>query len=109
MALWQNLPFAMILLPLASASLTSVLKGAAARRAALAVMVLVSLMAAAFVPLMADYGQSYTFMMGHFPAPWGNEIRAGMLEAVTALCFALVMLFSVLLLQKFQKKVFIRL
>ena len=96
MALWQNLPFAMILLPLASASLTSVLKGTAARRTALAVMMLVSLMAAAFVPLMGQYGQSYTYSMGHFPAPWGNEIRAGMLEAVTALAFALVMLFSVL-------------
>ena len=96
MQLWQNLPFAMILLPLASASLTSILKGKAARRTAIAVITLVTAMAAALVILMQGYGQSYTFMMGHFPAPWGNEIRAGMLEAVTALCFALVMLFSVL-------------
>ena len=96
MALWQNLPFAMILLPLASASLTSVLKGRAARRAAILVITLVAAMAAALVALMQSYGGSYTYMMGHFPAPWGNEIRAGMLEAVTALAFALVMLFSVL-------------
>ncbi len=96
MALWQNLPFAMILLPLASASLTSILKGKAARRAAIAVITLVSIMAAALCVLMARFDNSFTFMMGHFPAPWGNEIRAGMLEALTALCFALVMLFSVL-------------
>jgi len=95
MALWQNLPFAMILLPLASASLTSVLKARAARRTAIAVMALVTLMAAVFLELMRHYGQSYTYMMGHFPAPWGNEIRAGMLEAVMALCFSAVMLFSV--------------
>ncbi|MBR1606482.1 MAG: sodium:proton antiporter, partial [Clostridia bacterium] len=96
MQLWQNLPFAMILLPLASASLTSILKGKAARRTAIVVITAVTAMAAAFVILMRGYGQSYTYMMGHFPAPWGNEIRAGMLEAVTALCFAVVMLFSVL-------------
>lgn len=35
-------------------------------------------------------------MMGHFPAPWGNEIRAGQLEAVTALFFSLIMLLSLL-------------
>ena len=96
MALWQNLPFAMILLPLASASLTSVLRAKAARRTAITVITLVSVMAAALCILMARFDNSFTFMMGHFPAPWGNEIRAGMLEALTALCFALVMLFSVL-------------
>ena len=96
MALWQNLPFAMILLPLASASLTSVLRSKAARRTAITVTALVTVMAAVFLEYMRHYGQSYTYMMGHFPAPWGNEIRAGMLEAAVALCFAAVMLCSVL-------------
>ena len=96
MALWQNLPFAMILLPLASASLTSVLRGKAARYVSIAVIALVTVMAAVNVECMRHYGQSYTFMMGHFPAPWGNEIRGGMLEAAVALCFAVVMLCSVL-------------
>jgi multicomponent Na+:H+ antiporter subunit D len=41
-------------------------------------------------------GESYTFMMGHFPAPWGNEIRAGVLEGLTALLFGVVMLLSVI-------------
>ena len=90
MALWQNLPFAMILLPLASASLTSVLRGKAARYVSIAVIALVTVMAAVNVECMRHYGQSYTFMMGHFPAPWGNEIRGGMLEAAVALCFAVV-------------------
>jgi len=31
-------------------------------------------------------------MMGHFPAPWGNEIRAGVLEASMALFFCIIML-----------------
>ena len=35
-------------------------------------------------------------MMGHFPAPWGNEIRVGVLEGLTALLFGIVMLLSVI-------------
>ncbi|MFR6589921.1 MAG: hypothetical protein ACLURV_07070 [Gallintestinimicrobium sp.] len=34
--------------------------------------------------------------MGHFPAPWGNEIRVGVLEAVMAVFFCLIMLLSML-------------
>jgi multicomponent Na+:H+ antiporter subunit D len=43
---------------------------------------------------MIETGESFTFMMGHFPAPWGNEIRAGLLEAGMALFFCIVMLLS---------------
>ena len=39
-------------------------------------------------------GESFTYMMGHFPAPWGNELRAGALEALMALVFCVVMLLS---------------
>ena len=38
----------------------------------------------------------FTYQMGYFPAPWGNELRAGMLEALLATAFATVMLFSIL-------------
>ena len=34
--------------------------------------------------------------MGHFPAPWGNEIRVGVLETVSLTVFLLVILFSFL-------------
>ena len=30
---------------------------------------------------------AFTYVMGEFPAPWGNEIRAGVLEALLALFF----------------------
>ena len=50
-------------------------------------------------PLVLFYtvrtGTSFTYVMGEFPAPWGNEIRAGVLEALTALFFLIVMLCSV--------------
>ena len=41
-------------------------------------------------------GQSFTYSMGEFSAPWGNEIRAGVLEGLTAFLFMIVMLCSVL-------------
>ena len=40
-------------------------------------------------------GKAFTYPMGEFPAPWGNEIRAGSLEAVLALLFAVILLCSV--------------
>jgi multicomponent Na+:H+ antiporter subunit D len=39
-------------------------------------------------------GESYTFMMGHFPAPFGNELRIGVLEALMAVFFCIIMLLS---------------
>ncbi len=39
-------------------------------------------------------GESFVYWMGHFPAPWGNEIRAGILEASMALFFCIIMLLS---------------
>ncbi len=40
--------------------------------------------------------ESFVYFMGHFPAPWGNEIRAGELEAIMAVFVSLVALFSVM-------------
>ncbi|MEG0020515.1 MAG: proton-conducting transporter membrane subunit, partial [Oscillospiraceae bacterium] len=40
--------------------------------------------------------QQITYMMGHFPAPWGNEIRFGPLEALMASVFCFVMLASLI-------------
>lgn len=45
---------------------------------------------------MWGYGESYVYWMGHFPAPWGNELRAGVLEPTLAVVFSLIMLLSVL-------------
>ena len=39
--------------------------------------------------------ETFTFMMGHFPAPWGNELRAGPLEALMTTFFSLVMFITV--------------
>ena len=93
--LWKSIPYACILLPLGSAAVTSVLKGKFARRWVCIVLTIVTVLNAILTVIMAKTGGYYTYMMGHFPAPWGNELRAGQLEAITGFFFALIMLLSV--------------
>lgn len=40
-------------------------------------------------------GSSFVYTMGRVSAPWGNEIRAGALEALFALMFSGILLFSI--------------
>lgn len=73
MAALATIPFACILLPLGSAAMTSVLKGKFARRWVFIVLTVVTALSACFTYFIWGYGESYTYMMGHFPAPWGTR------------------------------------
>ena len=95
MNLWQSIPFACILLPLAAAAGTAALNRRAARAVAGCVLLLQTVLSAILLVRMAGQDESFVYMMGHYPAPWGNEIRAGLLEAVVGLAFSLVMTLSV--------------
>ena len=93
--LWQSIPFVCILLPLGSAAVTSVLPGRWARWWAGAVLAAVTALSAALMIIFGVTGaESYAYSMGHYSAPWGNEIRAGQLEAIAAHFFSLIMLLS---------------
>ena len=95
--LWQSIPFVCILLPLGSAAMTSVLPARWARRWTLLVLFAVTSLSLTLMILFGATGaESYTYTMGHYTAPWGNEIRAGMLEAITAHFFSLIMLLSLM-------------
>ena len=92
----QNLPFFGIVLALFSGVLCSILKRKFARVVCLG-LVTAELVASLLVLLFVlRTGESYVYMMGHFPAPWGNEIRVGILEAFTAVFFCVIMLLSIL-------------
>ncbi|MCI8268468.1 MAG: sodium:proton antiporter [Lachnospiraceae bacterium] len=95
MSFVQNFPFFSIIIAMFSGIISSVLDGKRARNLCLSVIVLTTGMSLAVLHFCVRTGQSYTYMMGHFPAPWGNEIRAGILEGLTAVLFGLVMFFSV--------------
>lgn len=90
----RNFPFFSILISLFSGSICAVLSGKAARRVNTFVILAVAAMSGALLVYLGITGESFTYMMGHFPAPWGNEIRAGVLEAAMALFFCVVMLLS---------------
>lgn len=96
MTLVQNFPFFSIIIAMFSGIISCTLSGKRARNVSLAVIVVTTAMSAAVFLFCIRTGESYTYMMGHFPAPWGNEIRAGVLEGLTAAVFGIVMLLSVL-------------
>lgn len=92
----QNVPFFSIMLSMFSGIVSSILPGKAAKRLNTAVILIIGTASAWLLAWLMETGGSYTFMMGHFPAPWGNEIRAGVLEAGMALFFCMIMLLSML-------------
>lgn len=78
-----------------AAILSSVLKSRGARIVSRIVFTAVAAMSAVLLVSLKKSGESFVFWMGHFPAPWGNEIRAGQLEALMALFISLIALVAI--------------
>ncbi|MDE5933019.1 MAG: sodium:proton antiporter, partial [Lachnospiraceae bacterium] len=96
MAFVQNFPFISILLSLFAGPVSSVLNGKWAKRLNLFIITVIGVMSAAVLRFVLGTGQEYVYTMGHFPAPWGNEIRVGILEAAMALFFCVIMFLCVI-------------
>ena len=96
MTLFQCLPAASIFLCMLSAIFSSGLSGKHARRLSIVLLGTVSVLSLLTLLYTLGAGESFVFRMGRFPAPWGNEIRGGILEAMLALLFSVIMLISVL-------------
>ncbi|MCC8067189.1 MAG: sodium:proton antiporter, partial [Clostridiales bacterium] len=96
MAFVQNFPFITIILALFSGPLCSVLKGKKAKWVNTAAMTLILVMSCAVLLFTLQTGEAYVYRMGHFSAPWGNEIRVGVLEAFMAVFFCGIMLLCML-------------
>ena len=92
----QNFPFISIILSLFSGPLSSILDGKKAKRLNLAVITIIGAMSVAVLCFVIRTGEPYVYRMGHFPAPWGNEIRVGGLEGVMAGAFCLILLLCML-------------
>ena len=90
----QNFPFFCILLTLICAVITSVIGRRKAIYLTSALITAVTAMTVCVLVYVLRTGESYTYMMGHFPAPWGNEIRIGVMEALMMTVFCFVTLFS---------------
>lgn len=92
----KNFPFFSIMLSMFSAILSSVLSGRAAKHVARTVLLIIIVLSAVLLGYTWSTGESYVYLMGHFPAPWGNEIRGGCLEALFALFVSTVTFLSVI-------------
>ena len=90
----QNFPAVSILLCLFAGIISSGLKKNAARWVNRILLVTELVLNGCTLAWVAARGESCVYVMGKFPAPWGNEIRIGVLEALMALFFCVIMLLS---------------
>lgn len=90
----QNFPAVSILLCLFAGIISSGLKDRAAKYVNTALILVVTFLSACTLSYVINTGEAFVYVMGKFPAPWGNEIRAGILEAFMALFFCIIMLLS---------------
>lgn len=96
MSFVQNFPFFSIILSMFSGIVSSVLPARAAKRLNTCLIAAVGLMSGILLWHLSKTGEPFVYWMGHFPAPWGNEIRAGVLEAGMAMFFCIIMLLSMM-------------
>lgn len=94
---YYNLPFVCIFLCMTAGILMPLFKkGRVSYILTLCVSFTVAALSAVLCVILYTGGESFTYKMGHFPAPWGNELFAGPLEALLACMFSLVLGLSLL-------------
>ncbi len=90
----RNFPAVSILLCLFAGIISSGLKKKMAGYVNTVLISIVGLLSISTLFYVLSTGEAFVYVMGKFPAPWGNEIRAGVLEAFMALFFCIIMLLS---------------
>lgn len=92
----HNLPFFSIFLAMFCGIITALIKdGKKAYMLHTAMVSIVFVMSGILLLNLSKNQETFSYMMGHYPAPWGNELRAGPLEALMAVTFSIVMLLTV--------------
>lgn len=92
-----NFPFFSIFIAMVSGIVTPLLKnGKWAYRLSVFASSAGLVLSSILLGRVALHNESYSYMMGHFPAPWGNELSIGPLEALLAVAICLVMLMALL-------------
>jgi len=91
----QNFPFFTIMLSMACAIVCIVLKQRAAKFLTFACLTVLTVLSAGILAFTLRTGESFAYMLGAFPAPFGNEIRVGAFEAFMAVLFSSVTMLSV--------------
>ena len=92
----RNFPMIGIWLCVLGGLFCLMLKARAARLLSLSVCGVQVVLSAVLLAHTLHTKESFDYPMGHFPSPFGNELRAGPLEALIALCISVVMLLSLM-------------
>lgn len=93
MDILRCVPLLSIFLPMLSGFLLLLISdGKLALRATAVITAAVAGMSVALTAYLTSRAESFTFVMGSFPAPWGNELRAGPAEALFATVYSVVLL-----------------
>ncbi len=90
----QNFPFFTIILSMFTGILCAAAKPKLAKFLCIGNLIVCGVLSFLTLSFCMTTKASYVYMMGHFPAPFGNEIRFGALETLMATAFSIVMLFS---------------
>lgn len=96
MSVVQNFPSFSIIACLFTGIITSVLPRKAAKALNYILISVVFVMSLCVLIFTVKTDTFYVYQMGNFPAPWGNELRAGVLEAGMALFFSVIMFLSMI-------------
>jgi len=98
MPLYNHFPLFIIMLPMVLSLVVGLLRSEkAARTITLFVQLVLTVLSCGLLfSLLSGQVKSFTYSLGHFPAPWGNELRAGPFEALVSCVFAIVMFFAIL-------------
>ncbi|HQO56266.1 MAG TPA: proton-conducting transporter membrane subunit [Clostridia bacterium] len=88
---YQNIPFACIFLCMVNGiTMPLYRRGRRAFAVTAGVSFAVFALSAVLAVILAAGGERFVYKMGHFPAPWGNEIAADPLTAMLSAMFGLV-------------------
>lgn len=94
---YENFPFFCVFLGLLCGIVTTLIRdGKKARYLTLLMLAVCAVLSGVVFAETARAGRCFSYAMGAFPAPWGNELRSGPIEALLSMVFCLVMIFSLL-------------
>ncbi|MFI3176834.1 MAG: proton-conducting transporter membrane subunit [Eubacteriales bacterium] len=90
----HSFPFFTIVMCMVAGVVSSALPRKIAKILCYSVMGLVLIMSLALLVYCVQSGEVFTYTMGQFEAPFGNELRVSSLEALMAMVFATIMVLS---------------
>lgn len=92
----ESFPFFSIVLPMVVSVISSAFGEKFAKWMNTIIIIVIGMMSAILLFYLLGTGESFVYAMGEYPAPYGNELRAGVLEAGMALFFCIIMLLSLI-------------